>query len=123
MATTRRLILAGLPALLFLSLAACAGRGPALGSEGDTVLVVENNLIPSTMISVYAIPSSGARSLVGFAQPSTTTVLRFNATAGSYRFVAETAAGAVVAETEVPFSRGATIEWDLEADIATIAGV
>lgn len=105
-----------------LGLGSCAAAGTAGGGEGDTVVVVENNLIPATSLSVYAVPDAGVRRLVGIVNPSATATLRFNptATAGQYRLLAETTAGAELVSNPITFSPGATIEWDVSANIARV---
>ena len=86
------------------------------------MLRVENNLIPPTSLSVYAVPEVGSRSLVGAVEPGATATLRFNPMAGTgqFRFVAETTAGNEIASNPVTISPGATVRWDVSANIATV---
>jgi heme/copper-type cytochrome/quinol oxidase subunit 2 len=108
--------------LAVTGLGACASGGMGAGGAGNTVLRVENNLIPATSLSIYAVPEVGTRTLVGVVDPSSTATLRFNASAagGQYRFVAETTAGNEIASNPITVSSGATIRWDLTANIATV---
>lgn len=100
---------------------ASAGAGTAPGTEGNTTLRLENNLIPPAALTIYAVPETGARRLIGSVSSGETATLRFDAfNFGRYRFLAETTAGAEIASNPVSFSPGATIRWGLSANIATV---
>lgn len=109
--------------LTVAGIAACATGGTGAAGEGSTLLRVENDLIPSTSLTVYAIPEVGARTRVGVVNPGATATLRFNplAAGGQYRFVAETTAGGEIVSNPVIFSPGATIEWSLNSNIAVVS--
>lgn len=97
----------------------CATTGEA--GEGSTVVIVQNDMVPSYALSIYAVPEVGSRRLVGHVDPRETATLRFNPLgSGQYRFVAETTAGSEIVSNPISFSPGATIRWDLNANIATV---
>lgn len=105
--------------LLVAATAACAST--ADGGERSTVVVVENDLVPSYALTIYAIPDAGSRRLVGHVDPRETATLRFNPFGtGQYRFVAETTAGDEIVSNPITFSPGATLRWDLNANIVTV---
>lgn len=105
-----------------LALSACATMGGA-GGEGDTTVEVRNNLIPPTSLSVYVIPEIGARQLVGLVQPGATRTLRYSPTSrGQVRFRAETTEGREIVSNPLTFSAGATVTWDVNANLATVTG-
>ncbi len=110
-------------ALLPLLMACSLSRND--GAEApDTTLVVENSLIPSVSLTVYAMPASrpGSRSLVGSVNPGATTTLRFNPIdGGQYQFIAEIPLGNDIVSNPVSFSPGETIRWDLRSNILTVA--
>lgn len=105
--------------LLVTATAACAST--AEGGEGSTVVVVQNDLMPSYALSIYAVPDVGSRRLVGHVDPRETATLRFNPFGtGQYRFVAETTAGNEIVSNPISFSPGATLRWDLNANIIRV---
>jgi hypothetical protein len=127
MAVSRILRRAG--ACLVLSFAvllgACAsGGGMSGGGQGSVALEVENNLIPPTSLSVYALPEIGSRQLVGIVQPGRTRVLRFDpvGASGQYRFMAETTEGREIVSNPLTISSGATVSWDVNSNLATASG-
>ncbi|MBW3553979.1 MAG: hypothetical protein KY466_10735 [Gemmatimonadetes bacterium] len=108
-------------ALLSLLAAPVACASTSEGEEGNTVVVVRNDLVPSESLSIYALSDVGSRRLVGFVDPRETATLRFNAVAtGRYRFVAEATSGAEIVSNPITFTPGATIHWDVHANIATV---
>lgn len=128
MTSVRRLMrraTATLAVLLGVVLAACAtGGGMGAGGEGSTALEVRNNLIPPTSLSVYAVPDVGSRQLIGVVQPGSTRTLRFDpvGAGGQFRFMAETTEGRDIVSNPLTFSSGATITWDVNANLATVSG-
>lgn len=111
--------------LLLLGLGACAsaGAGAGGGAGGGTMLVVENNLAVPTTLTVYAVPEVGTRTLVGTVTSGANATLRFDpiGAAGRYRFVAETTGGNEIVSNPVTLSRGATIRWNLSANLASVS--
>lgn len=104
--------------MLAAAVAGCATTGA--GAEGETVLIVENNLLPPTSLTVRAIPDSGTRLLVGLVDPGETARLRFRAgMSGQYRFVAEAGGGQSVVSNPISVVRGDTLRWDIRSNIVT----
>ena len=106
--------------LVAVGVAACAST--SAGGEGSTTLVVNNDLIPPSVLTIYAVPETGIRTRVGTVASSETVSLNFNPSGAGlqYRFLAETVGGNDIVSNPVTFSRGATIRWDLSANIATV---
>ncbi|MEX2572578.1 MAG: hypothetical protein WD737_14855 [Gemmatimonadota bacterium] len=106
--------------LVLLILATAVSACAHLGGGGDATaeLRVENNLIPPTTLSVYALPDTGTRQLVGIVRPGATTDLSFSPrAAASYQFVAETTEGRDIVSPPINIRAGDTAEWDLDANI------
>lgn len=109
---SRRWLVLVLPLLLV----ACAS--PRGTEESRATLRVENDLIPPTSLSVYAVPEIGSRILVGVVPPGETTTLTFDAAAASdYRFVAETTAGREITSDEITLGSGDGAIWSVNANV------
>ena len=125
-----------LPALaLALSLtSACGASASGGGSVGrgdgsdpgpssrEVGIVVENNLMPSTAVTVYAVATQGSRRLLGTVPPGTTRRLRFQASTllERYRFVASLGLNRDIASNPLPLSGGETVRWQLNTNSAFI---
>jgi len=120
------------PALaLALSLAsACTGSSGSVTngasdpgpSAREVSIMVENNLQPSTAVTVHAIGTQGSRRLLGTVPPSTTRRLRFGASTvlERYRFVASVGIGREITSNPLPLSGGETVRWQLNTNSAFI---
>jgi hypothetical protein len=109
-------------ALLFIVLPACSMAGTG-GGEGNVQVTVENNLIPPTSLSVYAVPEVGSRRLVGNVTPGQTSTLSFSGrTAEQYRFVAQTTAGQEIASNTITLGPGSAAIWDVSSNIVVPDG-
>ena len=112
--------------LLLVGLGGCAGAGlgarAGTSAGGATMLMVENNLAVPTTLSIYAVPEVGTRIFVGTVTSSANATLRFDpiGAAGRYRLVAETTTGAEIVSNPISFSPGATIRWNLSANLASV---
>lgn len=109
----RLLMLLVLPLLI----AACAStRENAPGSEVS--VRVENNLIPPTTLSVYAVAESGSRQLLGVVRPSQNSTLTFNPSfGGQFRFVAETTGGREIVSNTITLGEGDGAVWNINSNI------
>ena len=115
-----KILVIALAALFGAGLSACASMGGG-GAEGNTTLVVENTLAPSTSLTIYALPEVGSRSMVGLVDPQETARLTFNSmSAGTYRFMARTTSGQELVSHPITVSPGQTIEWDVRANIVRV---
>jgi heme/copper-type cytochrome/quinol oxidase subunit 2 len=102
--------------ILVAFVAACASRGGT--GEGSTTVQVENNVIPSTLVTVWAVPEIGTRVRLGDVLPGQTKALSFNATvAGQYRLLARTTSGAELVSNPIFIGSGDTLVWDMSANI------
>lgn len=124
MSTTRyiRRLSGCLAICIGLVLGACATGGAGTGEEGSTAVQVQNNLIPPTSLTIYVVPDIGSRRLIGTVQPGATRVLRWDPTtaSGQFQFAAQTTAGREIVSNPVSLSRGATVRWDLTANLAVV---
>lgn len=118
MTTTRRSRTL-LPLLLLCLLPACALAGSGDGEDAGRLAVrVENNLIPPTSLSVFAVSDLGARRLAGVVRPGETTTLSFpGEVAEQYRFSAETAGGREIVSDPVTLGPGDLVVWDVSANL------
>lgn len=107
--------------LIGLLIAGCSSATRE-GRGSEVRLTVENNLIPPTTLSVFAIPEVGSRRLVGVVRPGETTTLAFSGrTAESYRFAAETTTGREIVSNTITLAPGSSAIWDVSANIAVPA--
>ncbi len=104
-----------------LLLAACAAAVPG-AADAELLIRVQNNLVPPTSLTVWAVPATGTRQMLGTVDPSTTATLRFDPApaAGQYRLMAETTAGTEIVSNPVVLSDAAVVQWDLSSNIATV---
>jgi hypothetical protein len=115
-------------ALLVLVVAAgvssCSSMGRRSSAQGSTALRVQNDIIPSVALRIYAVSLSGGRTLVGSVNPGATTTLYFDpiGASGQYQFVAQVSLGREIVSNPVAFSDGDTIEWNVRSNLATVAG-
>jgi hypothetical protein len=107
---------------LSLPVSGCAMGGMGAAGEGSVAVEVENNLIPPTSLSVYAVPETGARRLIGVVDPSETRTLRFDpvGAAREYRFAAETTSGADIVSNPLVIGANDAVRWDVTANLAVI---
>lgn len=81
-------------------------------------IIVENDLIPPTTLSIYAESLTGGSTLMGIARPSVTTTLsvdRFNI--ADYRFVATTTAGNDIISDVITVGGGDTLIWNVRNNV------
>jgi hypothetical protein len=112
-----------LVALVLLALVTgCATGGGMEGGAGEVLVQVENNLTPSTSLTVWAVRlPSGSRQLLGTVAPRRTALLRFDpASGGQYRLVARPTAGNEIVSNPVNLTGAAQLRWDLRANLASV---
>jgi hypothetical protein len=120
--TRRQAIKTGFVALLLVfATAACAtGRR---GADGEAVQVrVINDLTPPTSLTVWMVPATGVRTMLGTVAPSETKVLRFEQSpvAIQYRLVGEMTAGNPVASRPFSLADVAVLERNLFPNTVTV---
>ena len=111
-----------LPILLVLS--ACAtGRGAQGSATGEETIAVQvnNNLVPSTTVSVSAITEQGVRTLLGSVLPGAEQAFTFRPMSefGAYHLVADPPGpGRVIVSRSLPISPAPTaaVEWRLSTN-------
>jgi len=110
----RRAMQSVLLALVPLALGSCLfGRG---SHDQPTVTVrVQNNLVPSSALTISLIPMTGSRQVVGTVDPSSSAELRF--TPGSsgdpHRLLAEATNGTAIASRLFTLATAETVEWNV----------
>ncbi len=99
-----------------------SGGGDARPSSREARIVVENNLVPSTAVTVYSVGTQGARRLLGTVPPGTTRALRFQTSTllERYRFVASAGISREITSNPLPLSGGETVRWQLNSNSAFI---
>jgi hypothetical protein len=123
-----------LPALaLALSLtSACTGgsgsiaRGGAGGDPGPSSqqveIIVENNLVPSTAVTIHSVGTQGSRRLVGTVPPGSTRTLRFRTgtLVERYSFVASVGISQNLTSNPLSLSGGDTVRWQLNSNTISV---
>jgi hypothetical protein len=118
----RKLSGLALALLLLVGVSAC-GMGSSRSEGPTTTLRVENELIPSTSLRIYAVSANGGRTLVGSVSPGASTSLRFNTinrAGGEYQFVAEIPLGNPIISNPVSMGPGDTVLWNVRSNLATV---
>jgi hypothetical protein len=118
-----------LPALaLALSLtSACGGTGATPGSDPgpssqQVEIIVENNLVPSTAVTIHSVGTQGSRRLVGTVPPGTTRTLRFRTgtLVERYSFVASVGISQNLTSNPLSLSGGDTVRWQLNSNTISV---
>jgi len=117
-------------ALALALTSACAGSSGSVTngasdpgpSSREVSIIVENNLLPSTAVTVHAIGTQGSRRLLGTVPPGTTRRLRFGAGTilERYRFVASVGMSREITSNPLPLDGGETVRWHLNTNSAFI---
>lgn len=114
----------GFAAVLVLVLAlpllgGCATGGGAADGTAGAVEVV-NDLIPPTALTIYLVPESGVRRLLGNVGPSQTRVLEIqNPIPGQHRLMGRTTGGQEIFSNPIAIGASDTLHWDLSSNIVT----
>lgn len=98
----------------------CATGGT--GEAGDTMAAVEvrNDLIPPTALTIYLMPESGVRRLIGDIGPSQTKVLPLrDPMPGQHRLMARTTGGHEIFSNRITVAVSDTLHWDMSSNIVT----
>jgi hypothetical protein len=101
-------------ALLPLALGSCLfGRG---SHDQPTVTVrVQNNLVPTSALTISLIPTTGSRQVIGTVDPSSTAELRFTpgSTGDPHRLLAEAPNGTATASRLFTLAAAERVEWNV----------
>ena len=116
------------PVVLLIALGGCAPATPpaataapgaaAAVAEGAKVVRVQNNLIPPTSMTVYAVPQTGVRQMLGVLQASETKAFTLEpAAVGQYRLVGQVSAGSEVVSPDFTFAGTRGVTWDMNSNL------
>ncbi|MEW5930510.1 MAG: hypothetical protein AB1941_23875 [Gemmatimonadota bacterium] len=116
------------PVVLLIALGGCAPATPpaataapgaaAAVAEGAKVVRVQNNLIPPSSLTVYAVPQTGVRQMLGVLQPSEAKTFTFEPAAiGEYRLVAQATAGSEIVSRDFTFAGTRGVTWDMNSNV------
>lgn len=105
-------------AVTMLVAACAAGAAPGTGgADSESVSIrINNNLIPPSAITVYAVPQTGGRQLLGNVSPSSIQTFRYNPvglTSGQYQILAQTTGSGEIVSREFTLVDVAAVEWDM----------
>lgn len=122
--TARRRHATSAVAALALALSACAsGSGASTDDASAIDVVVDNNLVPSTQVTVWAIPETGTQIRLGNVAPGQQGTLRYTprTNALSYRLRAQTTAGRDIFSNPINLVGANQVSWNLQTNIAIVA--
>jgi len=117
-------LFAASPVLVLILLAgACAPNGidTDVDPEAEAAIQVNNDLTPSTVVTVWIIPDVGSRQMLGTVTPGDRETLRFDAGTATreYRLRARTTAGAEIISTPFSLAAGRAVQWNLNSNMVT----
>jgi hypothetical protein len=119
MTKTKKLVWA---AALLLSTTAggCATSGAGVGMD-DIGVEVRNDLIPSSALTIYLVPETGSRRLLGNVSPAQTKTLSFQElSVGQYRLMARTTGGNEIVSNPIVLVDAKTLRWSLSSNILAV---
>lgn len=104
---------------VWMSGCAIAEQREAAGEPPE--IEVRNDIQPPTPVTVFVIDPSGSRTHLGNVSPQQTVTFPFRQyrPGESYRLVARTTAGDVLASTDIVLSGGETVSWNLTDTIVS----
>jgi hypothetical protein len=106
--------------MLATTVAACATSTEGAGMN-DVGVEVRNDLVPSAALTIYVVPETGARRLLGSVSPAQTKMLSFRElSVGQYRLMARTTAGNEIVSNPIVLANAKTLRWDLSSNILTV---
>jgi hypothetical protein len=106
-------------ALLALPAGCATGSSAADGSR-DAGVEVHNDLIPPAALTIYLVPESGVRRLIGNVGPGQTRTLSIREPmAGRHRLLARTTGGNDIVSNSITIGAMDTLRWNLSSNIVT----
>jgi hypothetical protein len=101
-------------------LGGCATGGSGAADGTAAAVEVRNDLIPPTALTIYLVPESGARRLLGNVGPSQTRVLPVrDPLPGQHRLMGRTTGGQEIYSNRIAIGIADTLHWDLSSNIVT----
>ena len=99
---------------------ACATAQP--GAQSVVNIVVENNTIPSSPVTVYLVPTSGIERMLGTATSSRTTSLEYRGlpAVGTHYLVARPVSGRNIVSNTFLMDGVQALEWSLASNFVRI---
>lgn len=114
-ATLRKLGLFPLIAIMLIAAGACASTG---STEGNQVTVhIENNAAAQSQMTLYAVPETGVRTVLGSIDPNETKTMTFTATSMRYQLVADPLTGADIVSRPFTATPGDVLRWNLSTNM------
>ena len=111
---------AALVLLLLAPIGGCATGSSAGDGSTSAAVEVQNDLIPPASLTIYLVPESGVRHILGDVGPSQTRVLNIrDPLPGQHRFMARTTSGSEIVSNPFAVSASDTLRWDLSSNIVT----
>ena len=106
--------------LLSVTVAACASTSEGSGLNQIGV-EVRNDLVPSSALTIYVVPETGARRLLGSVSPAQTKMLSFQeGSVGQYRLMARTTGGREIVSNPIILADVRTLRWTLSSNILQV---
>jgi hypothetical protein len=107
-------------ALLSVTAAACASTSEG-SAQNQIGVEVRNDLIPASALTVYLVPETGSRRLLGNVSPAETKTLSFQElSVGQYRLMARTTGGQEIVSNPIVLADAKTLRWTLTSNILTV---
>jgi hypothetical protein len=101
-------------------LGGCATGSNATEGAATAAVEVRNDLIPPTSLTIYLVPESGVRRLLGNVGPSQTRVLAIrDPMPGQHRLMGRTTGGNEIYSNRINVGVSDTLRWDLSSNIVT----
>jgi hypothetical protein len=112
--------LRGATTLCVILLTACGGMRS--GGADTLEVIVNNDLMPATAVTVWMVPETGARRQLGMVSPLKTGTFAFSPTGvtGQYRLVAEHLGGGATQSGTVDLNGLSGIHWDITSPVVHI---
>jgi PBP1b-binding outer membrane lipoprotein LpoB len=103
-----------------LLVASCASTPN--GPQAVVDVHIDNNMIPSSMITVYFVPEAGIERMIGTVVPSTRKVLQYKGLqpVGEYRLVARGVNNSNVVSSVIVMDNVAALEWSLATNLLQV---
>jgi hypothetical protein len=105
--------------LTALVVGGCASGGSGAAHMNAVTVRVLNDRIPSTMLTIYAVPEGGIRILLGSVAAGDTATFDFTAFGGQYRFLARDLGGNELVSPPFTAMPPDIVDWRLQSNMVT----